>query len=96
MTIEEGEVCQRCDKEVGVVWHAPNKLWRKVTGFREGGILCVRCFDDLVWERLGTFVYWSCSIRLYPKHAIFHRLRHWLRSVSCERWLKKRKIKRKR
>lgn len=89
---EEGEICQRCGKPYNLVWHAPDKLWKEVTGFQDGnGILCPKCFAVLVWEQLHTFLYWSCDVRLYPRHALFHHLRHWLRRLRIEAWLREQK-----
>lgn len=87
------EVCQSCGNNVGVVWYAPDWLWKKVTGIEDSsGVLCVKCFDTLAWEYLDKhFLYWSCDIRPYPKHAIFHWLRFWLRQIELKRWLKKNK-----
>ena len=66
MTIEEGEICQCCGKEVDVVWSAPSRLWEDITGFGRGEILCIKCFDTLVWERTDSFLYWSCDTRGFP------------------------------
>ena len=66
MTIEEGEVCWRCDKEVSVVWYAPDWLWKKVIGLGCDGILCIKCFDKLIREHTDTFLYWSCDTRGFP------------------------------
>lgn len=85
-----GEICQGCGKSYELVWHAPDKLWREVTGFEDGnGLLCPKCFNALVWERTDTFLYWTCDVRLYPRHAFFHRLRHRWRRLKLEAWLRK-------
>lgn len=87
---DEGEICQKCRGPVRYVWHAPDKLWRDITGFEDGnGILCIDCFELLVWQHLHTFLYWSCDVRRYPRHALFHHLRHWLRRLRIEAWLRK-------
>lgn len=88
----EGEVCQKCGESVRYVWHAPDKLWKDVTGFMDGnGVLCLRCFDGLVWERLHRFLYWSCDTRGYPSYSLVNtlgRLRRRLRQMRLERWLR--------
>jgi len=115
----KSEICQKCGGPIRFVWHAPDSLWRDVTGFKDGngsspgvghlslgkhpvftpsmssplaaitapvtGVLCMECFENLVRERLHTFLYWSCDVRLYPRHALFLRLRHWLRRLSIEK-----------
>lgn len=84
------EVCQKCGGACELVWHAPDKLWRDVTGFKDGeGILCVNCFAALVWKRKHRFLYWSCDIRRYPRHAIFQHLRHHLRQLRLKIWLRR-------
>ena len=86
------EICKSCGEPVGCVWHTSDKLWKEVTGFEDGnGTLCIKCFDGLAQKHLGTFLYWSCDIRLYPRHALFHRLRHWWRRTRIDAWLRKQK-----
>lgn len=60
LTRYETEVCQRCGRKVRQVWWCPDDaLWSEITGCRTGGgILCVRCFDEL-YSKLGKgFVRW--------------------------------------
>lgn len=90
---EGGEVCQSCGESVGCVWSAPEKLWKEVTGSKDGGILCPKCFAALVQERLHTFLYWSCDTRGYPRYSPIHMLRPWLRKMRMKLW--HRRVKRK-
>lgn len=46
----DGEICGLCGRRVGLVWWAPDDLWRRLTGWREGGTMCPRCFDGLAAE----------------------------------------------
>ena len=39
------EICHDCGRPVGLVWQAADALWLWVVG-HEGGILCIRCFDQ--------------------------------------------------
>jgi hypothetical protein len=53
------EICERCGRPVGLVWHADDELWATVSGHDDGsGILCPACFDAAA-ERLGRFVRWE-------------------------------------
>lgn len=56
------EVCQLCGRRVGLVWHAPDLLYRNVAG--EGGIYCPGCFDDLAAIILpGMYLVWTPRLR---------------------------------
>jgi DNA-directed RNA polymerase subunit RPC12/RpoP len=48
------EVCARCGRPVGCVWHAPDDLWLAVNG-QDAGVLCPQCFSSGAQE-LGHFV----------------------------------------
>ena len=43
----EYEVCQSCGRPVGLVWTAPDDLWRELVSEDGGGIRCIPCFDAL-------------------------------------------------
>lgn len=64
----DSEVCQRCGRPVGVVFHVPDAVWEVVTGharFPDGeaapGILCIRCVNELYAERAHDFLRWTCA-----------------------------------
>lgn len=59
------EICQRCGFQVAVVWRASDELWERIVG-RPGGVLCVKCFDELCKQR-GLFLYWRASIEPFAK-----------------------------
>lgn len=62
----ESEICQRCGRPVGQVWHARDDIWECVVG-SHGGILCIPCFDKLVMqEYAGRFLYWTAGFEPEP------------------------------
>jgi len=64
--IVEAEKCQECGGYVQHIWHAPDEIWEKVTGNKDGsGNLCLRCFDAKA-EELGILLYWECHEDEYP------------------------------
>lgn len=50
------EFCDRCGSQVGVIWRAPDGLWKQIAG-KPDGVLCVKCFDDLC-ARHGLLIRW--------------------------------------
>jgi hypothetical protein len=46
-----GEFCNDCGVRQQLVWRAPDPLWKRVSGSRDGeGILCPNCFTKrAVW-----------------------------------------------
>jgi len=60
------ERCQECGRYVEQVWQAPNDIWEKVTGIKDGsGILCINCFNAKA-EAQRVFLYWECREDRYP------------------------------
>ena len=58
--IKEGELCFLCRERYLIVWQAPDRLWKEITGFNYGGgLLCPLCFDKLARKR-KVQLYWSC------------------------------------
>lgn len=58
----ETVICAICGGKVGVVWWCEDAvLWTTLTGWDDGGICCVQCFDDLARDRTPTFLQWSCG-----------------------------------
>lgn len=65
LTRYETEVCQRCGRKVRQIWWCgEQELWCAVTGYGSptdkdaGGVLCIRCFDEL-YQKLGRgFLRW--------------------------------------
>lgn len=53
--MSEGERCHDCGRPYELVWTAPDWLWRLVTGWGEGGLLCPDCFHVRCKAR-GMFV----------------------------------------
>lgn len=65
----ETELCERCGRPVGIVYHAPDGLWELATGharFPDGqsalGVLCPKCLDDLVDQQIDGYLTWTCEI----------------------------------
>ena len=63
----EGEHCQSCGRTypLGGWWHAPDDLWRRVTG-REEGLRCPDCFGREA-DAKGITLVWS--VREYTPTA---------------------------
>jgi len=63
LTRYETEVCQRCGRKVRQVWWCPsNELWEQVVGCGRGGVLCIRCFDELYQKHQQRgFLRWFCT-----------------------------------
>jgi hypothetical protein len=40
----ESEICYDCGRPVATVWWAEGSLWSRLTGWGEGGLLCMGCF----------------------------------------------------
>ena len=55
-----GEICQNCNKRTKLCWKAPDDIWQKVTGYKEG-ILCIPCFDAIA-EANGISLAWECKL----------------------------------
>lgn len=54
----ETEICGICGGAVEVVWWCDDvELWSRLTGWGEGGVACVRCFDRLA-ERERLILQW--------------------------------------
>lgn len=53
--------CQSCGAK-NPSWHAPSKLWNKITNNAPGLIICPRCFQDLCEEH-GITVH--CVVDVY-------------------------------
>lgn len=55
----ETEICCFCGAGVNLVWWCPyNDLWAKLTGWEDGGLSCIHCFDKLA-RTAGVFLNWS-------------------------------------
>lgn len=62
----ESEQCQRCLNLVDLVWHAPDEIWKKVTGITDGsGVYCVHCFSEMAWK-VDMSLYWECAEDRFP------------------------------
>ena len=64
----ESELCQRCGRPVGLVFHAPDAIWERITGEARspggeagGGVLCPYCVDDLATAKGLPFLRWTCA-----------------------------------
>ncbi len=54
--------CQLCGESYNKCWSAPNYLWKRITGKKDGsGIRCIDCFDKKARE-MGMILSWDCSI----------------------------------
>lgn len=64
------EHCQRCGKRYDAVWRAPDKLWKAVTGIKDGsGLFCPSCFTAIAQGK-GISVYWdACESEAWDKVA---------------------------
>jgi hypothetical protein len=52
------EFCKSCGRETDLVWHAPDDLWREVTGEQHGGgVRCTKCFDAACYAH-GKILRW--------------------------------------
>lgn len=72
---ELGEYCDECGKAQPLVWWSSNRLWKEVTGSKNGkGVLCPRCFDARA-DNLGILLRW------HPV-AEFRADRHWREQVA--------------
>ena len=60
----ETEICGRCGRGVGLVWHAPDDQRWVASGYPDkgGGILCIPCFDRLCEESGLPFLRWTCEM----------------------------------
>jgi len=59
------EQCQNYGKLYSTVWRAPDRLWTRITGKKQNGLLCPSCFDKLAHD-LGIELYWECAENGYP------------------------------
>jgi hypothetical protein len=76
----ETEVCAICGGKVGVVWWCEDQvLWETVTGWGDGGISCVQCFDDLARLHDQPLVQWTCRLHV----ARGYSEQEWQRIVKC-------------
>ena len=74
-----GEKCQECGRSY-LLWHAPDKLWRKLVSKAGNGLVCPACFDRKVRAKGYTLV-WSPFVWMRHKNdgtskthnAVFHR-----------------------
>ena len=65
----ETEICGRCGGKVGLVWHAPDELWWRLSGYpTDAGVLCERCFDERA-RREGEHLCWECADGTWPSCA---------------------------
>ena len=51
------EHCEVCGRRVQLIWLADDGLWRRVTGHKNGGLYCARCFTEAA-ECLGLYLRW--------------------------------------
>ena len=59
------ERCQRCGKWYAEVYSAPDWMWGKVTGLKNGsGLFCMQCFDEMARSK-KVIPFWK--VGLYPK-----------------------------
>lgn len=65
----EAELCQRCGRPVGLVYHAPDYLWKLATGLPRRpdgeaapGVLCPQCMDALVEPKIDGYLTWTCAV----------------------------------
>ena len=56
----DGEICQECDQTYDLLWHAPQPMWREVTG-GYSGTLCPSCFTKKAKEH-GFDFSWTCLV----------------------------------
>lgn len=58
----ETEICCYCGGKVGVVWWCQDSdLWSRLTGWEDGGISCVDCFDSLA-QKAGLLLQWAATV----------------------------------
>jgi hypothetical protein len=55
-----GERCQRCGRLYRTVYHAPDLLWKRVTGKTGNGLYCPHCFDSMAREQ-GIELFWGVN-----------------------------------
>jgi hypothetical protein len=54
----EGEHCRNCKKLYHEVYTVPGRLWKQVTGWKNGeGLLCMDCFTKLALEK-NISIFW--------------------------------------
>ena len=51
------EFCDDCGVRQPLTWTADDALWERVSGKKEGGVLCPKCFDRRASE-MGLFIRW--------------------------------------
>lgn len=58
------EVCERCGRKVGLVWHANDALYQRATAAGAAGIFCPACFTILA-ERVTPdgYLVWQPIVR---------------------------------
>lgn len=55
----EGEYCRKCYKLYHEVYEVSDKLWKKVTGWKNGeGLLCIECFTKIAFGK-GIAIFWK-------------------------------------
>ncbi|KKL15382.1 hypothetical protein LCGC14_2506170 [marine sediment metagenome] len=66
------EICQRCGKQVGTIWHAPDYLWKDIINqeciktSNYYNILCIRCFNSIATKYYPPHIlYWNVSEQSY-------------------------------
>lgn len=65
-TSDNSEKCQRCHSSYPYVWHAPDDLWKSLTGITDGsGLFCITCFDAMA-DNKKILLYWSCARDAFP------------------------------
>ena len=55
--VEGSEQCQDCGGYNGLLWNAPDPLWKELVG-RYGGLLCPRCFNARA-DKAGIQLKWT-------------------------------------
>ena len=54
-----GEICQNCNRRYKLCWKAPDEIWKRVAG-KKDGLLCVSCFDAIAAAN-GVALCWECE-----------------------------------
>lgn len=68
-SLPDGKLVE-CGKRYDAVWRAPDKLWKAVTGIKDGsGLFCPSCFTAIAQGK-GISVYWdACESEAWDKVA---------------------------
>jgi len=59
------EICQLCGREYLIVYRLPDDIWERITGKKNGGLLCPICADVLAREA-GISLYWETTTNAFP------------------------------